>query len=183
MSITDKLINSFLKEGQDKSLKAVMEASKSKAGKLAVQQKQDKIKSKKAKDFWEHIDRHKKYEESIKTAKTPENKKAWEKTSEHNLNKLKSMGFVEFKKRDSQYPDDIIVKDMSIFGSKEVGTPKGLSRKGTVVMPVKPFDPVGQLEWKAYTLMNKVIKKGILKESVYLEEVLNGIRKKKNKQL
>lgn len=147
MSITDKLINSFLKEGQDKSLKAVMKASESEAGELAVQQKQDKIKSKKSKNFWEHIDRYKKSEKSIKTAKTPESKKAWEKTSEHNLNKLKSMGFVEFKKRDSGYPDDIIVKDMSIFGSKEIGTPKGLSRSGTIVMPVKPLDPAGQIEW------------------------------------
>jgi len=150
MSVTDKIMNSFLKEGQDKSLKAVMEASKSKAGKLAVQQKQDKIKSKKSKDFWEYIDRYKKSEESIKTAKTPESKKAWEKTSKYNLNKLKSMGFVEFKKRDSQYPDDIIVKDMSIFGSKEIGTPKGMTRNGTIVMPVKPLDPVGQIEWDSY---------------------------------
>jgi len=147
MSVIDKLINSFQKEGQDKSFEAVMRARESEAGKFAVQQKQDKIKSKKSKDFWEYIDRYKKSEESIKTSKTIESKKAWKKTSEHNLNKLKSMGFVEFRKRDSGYPDDIIVKDMSIFGSKEIGTPKGLSHSGTVVMPVKPLDPVGQIEW------------------------------------
>ena len=147
--IINKLINSFQEEGVNKSFEAVMRARESKAGKSAVQQKQDKIKSKKEKDFYKFIDKHKNIEKSIKTAKTPKEKKAWEIASEYNLNKLKSMGLVEFRKRDDEYPDDIIVKDMSIFGSKSLGTPRGVTADGVIIMPVKPLDPVGQIDWES----------------------------------
>jgi len=165
--IVDKLINSFQEEGVNKSFEAAMRARESKAGKSAVEKRQDRIKSKKSKDFYRYIDKYKKSEESIKTAKTPKEKKAWERTSEYNLNKLKSMGLVEFRKRDGQYPDDIIVKDMSIFGSKYLGTPKGITADGTIIMPVKPLDPVGQIEW----------------ESVYAHEVGHQKRYHEGKRL
>jgi len=153
--IIDKLINDWTQEGQDKSFAAVVKARESEAGKKAVESKQEKRRRKDLDELIYSVESYRKYVDKVpERIKELVNKGySYEDAKSHvnraiplRLKELREKGFLYDVDRGPDIPRDIVLEDVQRYNPSAFAFVD--RRTNRIIMPRKPLDPKGQMEWE-----------------------------------